>query len=173
MRKLANAFWKIIFWNRPVEYARRRGVKIGRGSHFVGHQKLGSEPYLITIGKRTNVSFDCCFVTHDGGRWVLDRLYPEDKPFAKFGRIVIGDNCFIGCRSIILPNVCIGDNCIIGGGSVVTKNVPSGEVWAGVPAHFICKIEEYRDRMKAKKHDIDWKAYWQNKEKELLRVLEN
>lgn len=55
----------------------------------------------------------------------------------------------------------------------VTKNVPCGEVWGGVPARFICKIEDYRDRLLARKRDIDWKAYWQNKEKELSRVLGN
>lgn len=171
MRKLIRAFWRIVFWNDPVRYVRMLGVKIGKGSRFMDYPKLGSEPYLITIGEQTNVSFGCCFVTHDGGRWVLDRLYPEFVPFSKFGKIVIGNNCFIGCRCILLPNVCIGDNCVIGAGSLVTQNVPSGEVWAGVPARFICKIEDYRDRMNAKKCDIDWAAYWKNKEKELLRVL--
>ena len=55
----------------------------------------------------------------------------------RYGRIKIGNNCFIGCRSILLPGVTIGDNSIIGAGSVVTKDVPSGEVWAGNPARFI------------------------------------
>lgn len=45
--------------------------------------------------------------------------------------------------SIIMPNVPIGDNCIIGCGSIVTKNVPDNEVWAGVPAHKIKTIEDY------------------------------
>ena len=39
--------------------------------------------------------------------------------------------------------IAIGDNCIVGFGSVVTKNIPDGEIWEGVPAHFICTIEEY------------------------------
>lgn len=117
MRKLANIFWRIVFWNNPVGYVRKMGAKIGRGSLFMDHPKLGSEPYLITIGEQTLISFGCSFVTHDGGRWVLDRLYPESVPFARFGRIVIGNNCFIGCRCTLLPDVCIGDNCVIGAGS--------------------------------------------------------
>lgn len=173
MKKLANVFWRIVFWNNPVGYVRKTGAKVGPGSLFMDHPKLGSEPYLITIGEQTNVSFGCSFVTHDGGRWVLDRLFPQYAPFARFGKIIVGNNCFIGCRSTLLPDVCIGDNCVIGAGSVVTRNVPSGEVWGGIPARFICKIEDYRERMHARKHNIDWKAYWQNKEKELLRVLGN
>lgn len=31
----------------------------------------------------------------------------------------IGDNCFLGMNSIILPGTTIGNNCIVGAGSVV------------------------------------------------------
>ena len=61
---------------------------------------------------------------------------------------------------------------LLGGGSVVTKNIPAGQVWAGVPAHFICTIEEYRERMQRHKKDINWNAYWNDKEKELKRVFD-
>lgn len=68
---------------------------------------------------------------HDGGRWVLDYLYPEDKPFLKFGKIEIGNNNFFGARVIVNPGTRIGDNCVIAAGSIVTKDIPSGEVWGG------------------------------------------
>ena len=55
--------------------------------------------------------------------------------------VVIGDNVFIGARSIILKGVTIGENSIIGAGAVVTKSVPSNEIWAGNPAKFIRKIK--------------------------------
>ena len=55
--------------------------------------------------------------------------------------VVIGDNVFIGARSIILKGVTIGENSIIGAGAVVTKSVPSNEIWAGNPAKFIRKIQ--------------------------------
>jgi acetyltransferase-like isoleucine patch superfamily enzyme len=49
----------------------------------------------------------------------------------------IGEDCFIGARSIILPGVTIGDNCVVGSGSVVTKDVPTGSIVAGNPAQII------------------------------------
>ena len=163
--------WRIIYFRKPVYYARRIGVKVGKGTHFVKLPNFGSEPWLISIGDDTNISSDVCFVTHDGGRWVLDHLYPEEKPFYKIGKICIGNNCFVGMHCIILPNVCISDNCILGGGSILTKNIPSGQVWAGVPAKFVCTIEEYKERMQKYRLDIDWTAYWKDKESEIRRVF--
>jgi acetyltransferase-like isoleucine patch superfamily enzyme len=54
--------------------------------------------------------------------------------------IRIGPRAFIGGHSTILKGVIIGENAIIGSGSLVTKSVPAGEIWGGVPAHFIRKL---------------------------------
>lgn len=169
---ISRIFWKIVYFRNPVKYARKIGVTIGEESNFVDFPSFSSEPWLISIGDRTRISSDVSFITHDGGRWVLDHIFPSDAPFYKIGPIRIGNNCFVGMRTIILPNVSISDNCVIGGGSVVTKNIPAGQVWAGVPAHFICTIEEYRERMLRHKKDINWNAYWYDKEKELKRVFD-
>ncbi len=57
--------------------------------------------------------------------------------------IVIGDNCWIGMNSVILPGVVLGDHTIVGAGAVVTKSFPEGEcVIAGVPAKLIKKLEK-------------------------------
>jgi acetyltransferase-like isoleucine patch superfamily enzyme len=49
----------------------------------------------------------------------------------------IGNNCFIGINSIIMPGVTIGNEVIIGAGSVVTKNIPDNCIAAGNPAKII------------------------------------
>lgn len=54
----------------------------------------------------------------------------------------IGNNVFIGGRSIILYDVTIGDNVIIGAGSVVTRDIPSGSVAVGCPARVIGRFED-------------------------------
>jgi len=49
----------------------------------------------------------------------------------------IGERCFIGINSIILPGVRIGNDCVVGAGSVVTKDIPSGCIVVGNPARII------------------------------------
>ena len=168
---LKKAFWKIRYFRNPVEYARKKGVRIGKGVTFVDHPNFGSEPYLISIGDYTRLASECVFLTHNGGRRVLENLYPEDRPYLKFGAVHVGKNTFIGARALINPGVTIGDNCVIAAGSVVTKNVPSGEIWGGAPAKRLMSIEQYHDKMveNTKQYDLD--AIHKNKRAELTRMF--
>lgn len=110
---------------KPIAYARKIGVNIGENCRLINSPDWGSEPWLISIGNRTEISFDCVFITHDGATWVFrdDENYGRVK---KFGKIEIGNNCFVGARSIILPGVKMGDRSVVAAGSVVTKNIPAG-----------------------------------------------
>lgn len=51
--------------------------------------------------------------------------------------IHIGNDVWIGAKSVILPGVCIGDGSIIGAGAIVTKSIPPYSVAVGVPAKVI------------------------------------
>ena len=121
---------------------------LGKNVQIIGGANFGSEPYLITIGDDTTVSFDCAFVTHDAATRVIRHLPGQNKETVIYGPIKIGKNCFIGCRSVILPNVNIGDNCIIGAGSIVNKDIPSNTVAAGTPCKVICTLDEYIEKHK-------------------------
>ncbi len=126
-----------------VEQAKKAGMKVGEGTDFIDIPNFGSEPYLIEIGSRTTISFDVAFVNHDGGTRVIRKLPGQNKETVIYGKIVIGDNCFIGCRTTLLPGIHIGDNTIIGAGSVVTHDIPANSVACGAPCKVICSIEEY------------------------------
>lgn len=65
------------------------------------------------------------------------------------GGVIIGNNVFVGSRSIILYDVNIGNNVIIGAGSVVTKDIPDGVVVAGVPARVIGSFDDCVEKYKA------------------------
>jgi len=84
-----------------------------------------TNPKGLTIGEKTMVTFDAIILSHD---------YASRRHAAK---TVIGSRCFIGCGSIIMPNVTIGDHTIVAAGSVVTKDVPSHCIVAGNPAKVI------------------------------------
>lgn len=134
-----------------IQKYRNRGMKVGKNCDFVSPgPNFGSEPYLIEIGDNTTVSFDVAFVTHDAGTRVLRNLAKTDKEKQTviYGKIVVGKNCFIGCRSTILPGVKIGDNTIIGAGSIVNRDIPSNCVAAGVPCRVLCTLDEYKEKHK-------------------------
>ena len=45
----------------------------------------------------------------------------------------IGNDCWLGVNSVILPGVNLGNGCVIGANSVVTHSFPEYSVIAGVP----------------------------------------
>ncbi len=55
--------------------------------------------------------------------------------------VSIGNDCWIGGNSIILPGIIIGNGCTIGAGSVVTKNIPENCLAVGNPAKIIRKLK--------------------------------
>ena len=129
-----NLFHKVRYFllkkRNPIQYARKLGVTIGENCRLIGSPNWGSEPWLITLGNHTEVSCDCAFITHDGATQVF-RNEEKYKNVVKFGKINIGNDCFIGARSTIMPGISIGDKAIVAACSLVNKSIPSGEIWRG------------------------------------------
>ncbi len=121
---------------------RLKGIMIGDNCSIFSNI-VSSEPYLITIGNNVTISNDVQFITHDNSIIKVSRNEYTDI----FGEIVIGDNCFIGAHSIILPGVTISDNVVVAAGSVVTKSTKSKNIIiAGNPARIISNWTDYLNR---------------------------
>ncbi|USK33679.1 acyltransferase [Bacillus sp. F19] len=127
-----------------LKRAIKQGLQIGENCRILS-SSFGSEPYLIKIGDRCTITSGVKFINHDGGTWVF-REEKEYKHIKKYGKIEIGNNCFIGLETIIMPNVKIGANSVVGAGSIVTKDIPPNSVAVGNPAKVIMTIEEYINR---------------------------
>ena len=130
-----------------IEYLRSKGLTIGKDCEIYKDVSWGSEPYLIKIGDHVRITSGCRFITHDGGVWVLRKMYGVDSADL-FGPIKVGNNVHIGMNAVIMPGVTVGNNVVIGCGAVVTHDIPDGEVWGGVPARKIKTTEEYYEKNK-------------------------
>lgn len=153
----------------PIKYAQKLGVKVGNECRFTGNPGWGSEPWLIQIENHVLLSAEIRFITHDAGTFLF-RDTEKYRDVFKFAPIVIHDNCFIGMRAMIMPGVEIGPNSIVAAGSIVTRSVPPGEVWRGVPAHFIESVEAYAEKCKANKLPYNIDNYKSDMKSEILRV---
>jgi sugar O-acyltransferase (sialic acid O-acetyltransferase NeuD family) len=53
------------------------------------------------------------------------------------GGVQVLEGSYLGSGCLIRENCTIGAGALVGMGAVVTSDVPGGEVWVGMPAHFI------------------------------------
>ena len=110
-----------------------RGECIKKEMHSIGKNCLIctfsiDQPMLCSLGDNVTLASECMLLNHDYSVQVLRNLYSNDM-LDKVGSITIGNNVFIGARSIVLPNAIIKDNCIFSAGSVITgKTYESGYV---------------------------------------------
>ena len=101
-------------------------MHIGEGTIISRRARLdrGVNPKGIHIGEYTFITGRVVVLSHDDCRKLKADTY-------------IGNNCFIGINSIIMPGVRIGNEVIVGAGSVVTKDAPNNCIIAGNPAKII------------------------------------
>lgn len=103
-------------------------------------------------------------ITHDNGI-----IKPSKGKYTDiFGGISIGNNCFVGARTIILPGISICDNVIIAAGSVVTKTIYDDKsIWGGNPARRIGNWDDYLSKNEIYALNTNGKSY-EDKKKYLM-----
>ena len=135
---------KIRYWmaSRFVESC-GSNVNFEHGARIDSDLRIGSNSGVgincvtvsMTIGDNVMMGPDVTILT---STHIIDRI---DIPMGEQGSVVkevsIGNDVWIGMRSIIMPGVTIGNGVVIGAGAVVTKDVPDYAVVGGVPARII------------------------------------
>lgn len=128
-----------------VKYLRKSGLTIKEGCRIYS-DIVTSEPFLIEIGENVTISTDVTFVTHDNSIIKVNKDLPN-----LYGKIRIGNNCFIGERAILMYGVSIPNNTILAAGSVVTKSISEERViLGGNPAKVISTWDKFYDKNKNK-----------------------
>lgn len=121
------------------------GVKIGEYTDFQPHTVIWGGGLTI-IGDRVSTGPGTVFLSatysHAAGLKMVDGL-GEGSAQAIGGKLVVGNDVYIGARSVIMP-VTIGECAVIGAGSFVNKDLEPFGIYVGSPAR---KIGE-RPRLK-------------------------
>ena len=125
-------------------------------SVYIGRNKIIScKIGYIILNKNANIGFNCevySLKKVEIGENVLMAAYTYiiggghmssdvETPFRDQGKhaigIKIGNNVWLGAKTIVMDGCDIGDNSVIGAGAVVTKSIPDYSVAAGIPAKVI------------------------------------
>lgn len=134
---------------RYIAWLRKQGVQIGRDVRFHTPWSIKIDtqhPWMITIGNNVNITADCSILQHDWSWLVVQQT--TGVLYGSCAKVIIGNNVFIGQKTLILQGAQIGDNTIIGGGSVVTGKLEGNAVYAGVPTRKLCDLDTFVQKLK-------------------------
>lgn len=111
------------------------GVKIGKHTDVQPHTTIWGGGLTI-IGDRVSTGPGTVFLSatysHAEGLKMVDGM-GEGQSKVLGGRLVVGNDVYIGARSVIMP-VTIGEGCVIGAGSFVNKDCEPWGIYVGSPA---------------------------------------
>ncbi|QSZ34277.1 hypothetical protein DSL72_005867 [Monilinia vaccinii-corymbosi] len=94
----------------------------------------------VKIGDRVLIGPGVCICTdtHE-----IDAVSRDESQMGSHAKpIVIGDNCWIGGRAIIVAGVTIGSGSTVAAGAVVVKDVEPSCLVGGVPAKLIRRLDD-------------------------------
>jgi len=124
----------------------KKGILIEKGASIQPDVVLnGNVGVNCLIGPKTEIGHnvmmapDCQIYTRN------KKFNKEKKRFSGYEEtkpVIIGDNCWLGTRVLIMPGVKIGEGCVIAAGAVVTKDMPPYHVVAGNPARAVKNLLE-------------------------------
>lgn len=135
---------RITIGSRTRIFPGMRMEAIGEGSISIGSNTvIEQNAHIISMGSSLKIGNDVTIapnvfisnVNHkytDIGQSVMDQGYLLDKT-------EIGDSCFLGYGSVILPGTILDNHCIVGANSVVKGVFPAYSVIVGSPARIVSK----------------------------------
>ena len=132
------------FYSPYSEITIEKGANVTIGNRFRmrgGSRIRVRKNAILNIGDNINLNHGCMIVCRENiiigsgtqfGPNVL--IYDHDHDYMapngindglfNSGKVIIGENVWIGADCVILRNTCIGNNCVIAAGSIIKGNYP-------------------------------------------------
>lgn len=104
---------------------------------------LRGDVHFIRIGNRVNIQDCCCLHTLNNTAPVIIEDDVTIGHHVTLHGCTVRKNALVGMGSTILDYAEIGEGAIVAAGALVLQNtkIGAGELWGGVPAHFIKKVD--------------------------------
>lgn len=112
---------------------------IGKESYIGMNSILNGYAAELSIGENVSIAQNVNIMTDSGpnASEKLQRIFPVIT-----GKVRIGNHCWIGASSIIMPDVTLGEYCVVAAGSFVKDSFPDYSIIGGTPAKLIRKLNE-------------------------------
>ncbi len=109
-------------------------LELGANAYVGMNSIINGFAAKIKIGENVSISQNVNIMVDSGPNASPEmlRIFPIEK-----GPITIGNSCWIGASSIIMPNVTLGEFCVVAANSFVNKSFPPFSIIGGSPARLI------------------------------------
>lgn len=141
---------------RRAKYIKKHNIfkECGDNCMFM-FRKIPIYPQYIKCHNNVRIASNVTMCTHDAIHRMFNNIKSEKVEFKeRIGCIELLDNVFIGTNSVVLYDTKIGPNVIVAANSLVNKDIANG-VYGGVPAKYICSINEYKEKIRNRQKRIN------------------
>ena len=115
---------------------------MGRGNIFIGdNTKIGNNTIIcadkaggVHIGSNCAIAANCYIIDADHGTKKGIKVSEQEMVV---GKVVIGDNVWIGTHVTVLKGSKINDGAVIGAMSLVNSEISADTINLGIPAKFV------------------------------------
>lgn len=114
-------------------------LEIGANSYIGMNSIMNGFAAKLTIGENVSIAQNVNIMVDSGPNAspAMQKVFPIAK-----GPVNIGNHCWIGGNTIIMPNVDLGDFCVVAANSFVNKSFPAFSIIGGCPAQLIRTFTE-------------------------------
>ncbi|MEQ9376699.1 MAG: DapH/DapD/GlmU-related protein [Imperialibacter sp.] len=109
-------------------------LEIGKECYVGMNTTIDGYLEKVTIGANVSIAQNVHIMSASGpnASKAFQRIFPIERI-----PVIIGNHCWIGASSVVMPGVELGKFCIVGVNSFVTKSFPDYSIIGGSPAKLI------------------------------------